>query len=649
MKKRLILLLILVCAIPVSISSVCSYYLFQQKVLADFQTIGQSNVKTIELNVEELINKRMASLQLLASSHDIRSFDPVFGKRHLVEAFKIYPDMTLALDDHSGMQKLRGDDLKVANVGSRQYFKDAINGQDAISDVLFSANDNRQIVVLATPARNREGGEIIGVVQGSLTLGEVDKFVENRSNENTIAYIIGRDGKLLAHPDQTISREHKDMSQLAFVQAGMQGENGSAEYTDEQGQRKIVNFIKNAKTGWLICAEAPYNVVVAQINKLKLQIGMILVSTILLVAMLGFFIAGRTVKPITELVAATTRVREGDLNVSLSIRDTTELGRLAENFNGMVAALRELVEKVQAKAVTVASASQQLSAGAEQSAQANQQVISSITQVANGAEQQSKVVDATVENVEQTVDSIRQIDQNVGEVTHVSEQTAASAHAGETAIATAVGQMKNIEKTVTESAAVVGELGRRSQEIGEFAETISGIAGQTNLLALNAAIEAARAGEQGRGFAVVAEEVRKLAEQSQEAAQNIAQLISRIQTDTEAAVAAMDAGTREVAAGTEAVNHAGSTFNEIVRHINGLTSQVEGISVAVKQVYSGSQDIISSIRKMDAVSKDAVAQAQMVSAATQEQSASLQEIVSSSDMLMKMVGDLKNAVERFKV
>ncbi len=144
--------------------------------------------------------------------------------------------------------------------------------------------------------------------------------------------------------------------------------------------------------------------------------------------------------------------------------------------------------------------------------------------------------------------------------------------------------MTNFERSVNKSTHVVAKLGERSTKIGKIVDTISGIAGQTNLLALNAAIEAARAGENGRGFAVVAEEVRKLAEQSQGAAKQIASMIGEIQEDTEQAVLTMNDGTREAKLGAEAINKTGQVFTEIETMVTQVSEQVQDISVTIQQM-----------------------------------------------------------------
>jgi methyl-accepting chemotaxis protein len=213
----------------------------------------------------------------------------------------------------------------------------------------------------------------------------------------------------------------------------------------------------------------------------------------------------------------------------------------------------------------------------------------------------------------------------------------------------AVRQIANIEKTVAESARIVETLGDRSKEIGQIVDTISSLAGQTNLLALNAAIESARAGEAGRGFAVVAEEVRKLAEQSQDASKQIGELIGAIQADTDRAVAAMQQGTSEVRLGSEVVNRAGDAFQEILAAVGRVSDQASQMSQAIAEMAGGSRKIVASIKEIDAASKANVDETQNVSAATEEQSATMEEIAASSQGLATLAQDLQAAVRRFSV
>jgi methyl-accepting chemotaxis protein len=194
----------------------------------------------------------------------------------------------------------------------------------------------------------------------------------------------------------------------------------------------------------------------------------------------------------------------------------------------------------------------------------------------------------------------------------------------------------------------VENLGERSKEIGMIVETIAGIAGQTNLLALNAAIEAARAGEQGKGFAVVAEEVRKLAEQSEEAARHIADIIGHIQLETQEAVTAMQKGTHEVKVGADYVRNAGQLFREIAEMVSKVNSQLQGSLAAVRDIESGSVQITKSTRDVYDAASGTANEMQSVSTATEEQSASLHEISTASRALAELAQTLQNELGHFK-
>lgn len=374
------------------------------------------------------------------------------------------------------------------------------------------------------------------------------------------------------------------------------------------------------------------------------------VMALLLLGILSFLLAKSISAPIGQILAMINEIASGNFRggqATYIAKD--EVGLLAVAVTKMRENVRELIRKTNQSTEQVAASSQELSASAEQTAQASTHIAQSISNVAAGAEKQLIAVDATASVVKQMLLTMQQIGSSTATVTESSAQSANAAQAGSNAVNNAIKQMGQIEAAVTRSAQVVAKLGDRSKEIGQIVDAISNIAGQTNLLALNAAIEAARAGDLGRGFAVVAEEVRKLAEQSQEAAKQIAGLISEIQQDTNSAVIAMNEGTQEVRKGSEVVNAAGGNFQEIYRSVNSVSQQLKDISSAIQQAVTASQQIESSVREIEGVSREAAGQSQSVSAATEQQSATMEQIAASSQALATLAEELTQAVNRFKV
>ena len=229
------------------------------------------------------------------------------------------------------------------------------------------------------------------------------------------------------------------------------------------------------------------------------------------------------------------------------------------------------------------------------------------------------------------------------------KKTAKMANLGEDAIKKAVSQMQTIATKTKETSEVIGELEEKSKKIGQIVDVIASIAGQTNLLALNAAIEAARAGEAGRGFAVVAEEVRKLAEQSQDAAKRITDLINEVQSRTNNAVNFMNEGKKEVDAGSEVVAGAGQSFDQILTMVRTMAKEVHEISASLEEISSGAQKVVFSVEEIDRESKGTSEKTQTISAAAEEQSASVEEIASASEHLAQMAEGLQKEVQKFKI
>ncbi|TCS82031.1 methyl-accepting chemotaxis protein [Pectinatus cerevisiiphilus] len=378
----------------------------------------------------------------------------------------------------------------------------------------------------------------------------------------------------------------------------------------------------------------------------------IIIIGIILAFSLGWLITKQISSRMTNVVDFLDLLASGDFSTPVppkSMNDKSEFGAISRAVDSMQNSVKNLLSHLLALSEQLATSSTGLTASAEQSAQASNQIAGSVTQVADGAERQLKLTNSADNLVKQISAAINQVAENTQTVSGSADKTAETANNGEGAITHAVDQMKIIENKTNSTASVIGELEEKSKQIGQIVDVISSIAGQTNLLALNAAIEAARAGEAGKGFAVVAEEVRKLAEQSQDAAKQITDLIGQVQAKTDDAVTFMADSKNEVDTGASVVSSAGSNFKQILHMVKDMTEQIREISASIEEVTGHAQNVVSAVQEIDGESKKASEETQNISAATQEQSASVEEIASSSQKLSQMADELRQAVRKFKI
>ncbi len=374
------------------------------------------------------------------------------------------------------------------------------------------------------------------------------------------------------------------------------------------------------------------------------------VFAILISLVLGQSISNSISRPLAKIVGESEAIAGGNLTTQdLILNRKDEIGKLTLEFNRMKDSLRQLIRDAVSVSEQVAASSEELTASAGQSAQASTNIATSIATVADGADRQVTAVNETSAVVQEISATMEELSATAAEMSTMSEQMAAAAIEGKTSIEQAVKQMGQVGVGAKQAQDAAEGLKASSAQIGEIVGLISTIAGQTNLLALNAAIEAARAGEQGRGFAVVAEEVRKLAEQSEAAARQIKTLVGANHESIGKVVGAIDFAIRDITAGVELVNVAGDNFGAINGQVRQVTDQVVLIAKAVNEAAEGTQRIVGSIREVESISRDSAAESQTVSAATEEQTASMEEIASSSQVLAQLATNLQSSLMKFQV
>ena len=233
--------------------------------------------------------------------------------------------------------------------------------------------------------------------------------------------------------------------------------------------------------------------------------------------------------------------------------------------------------------------------------------------------------------------------ENANMAASTAQEAGQKAKEGGEVVVETINGINRIANVVSESAETIQKLGNSSNQIGEIIQVIDEIADQTNLLALNAAIEAARAGEQGRGFAVVADEVRKLAERTTKATQEIAQMIKKIQDDTVGAVQAIEMGTNEAEKGKDLAQKAGSSLNDIIDNFERVSDIINQLAAASEEQSSASEQISSNVEAINRVTHQSADATQQISLAAENLhhlTDNLQQLVNSFKLNKKIFQNL---------
>jgi len=367
-----------------------------------------------------------------------------------------------------------------------------------------------------------------------------------------------------------------------------------------------------------------------------------------LAAVILFLVRRMLLKPLVLLSSAMEEVSRGNLKVQIHAQFNDETQEAGENFNRMLDYLRSSVSQLTKSSDETLHLAQQLTQTIQQMHGSTEEVSATIQNISKGAEEQASKVQEAFNIIDRMAGSIQTSAEQLNSAEKAVQRSKAASEDGTQAVQRTISHMNSIHEVVQNSSREVNELGSRSKAIGQVVDVITHIADQTNLLALNAAIEAARAGEYGRGFAVVAEEVKKLADGSAEAANQIAVMIRDIQKEIEEVVNSMNKGAERVSQGLTVVASAGESLHEIQSASDEVAVQVQQISRSFENQADQAGKVVEAITNIVAVSEENASATEEISASTEELTASMEALVAAARQLEGVALRLKESSANFK-
>lgn len=537
------------------------------------------------------------------------------------------------------------------DITSRGWFKEmSKNNELTYTDPYIDNVTGNVVISIVAPVKSN--GQIIGNVGIDLSLAPIDDLLSNYEIGDTgYPILISAIGTVVHHPDpkQVMDSNMTDISgKLGELAREMiQGKSGISEYTYEK-VTKYFAYSPIKTSGWSIGTMVPKAETQDVITKFIFTNTLMFVVITIVLLLVLFFVISNSLKTVPSLVENMNTFATGDLTCNLDFHSNDEIGRISSAYNNAVSNLREAIGDAFHSSDSVNESSKAMVTIATESQQALNEVNSAINDVTKGTIDQASQTEQSVQNVHELSAEIESIIEKTELIYQKTVDVHELSNTGTQALKDLSEQSENNQKSVSMIKNIVMDMDNSSGEISTIVDMINSISEQTNLLALNASIEAARAGEAGKGFAVVAEEIRKLAEQTSGATEDIRSKISNIQEKSTLAVQQTDSSEKIVSNNVEIVENTEVIFNNILENLEVLFTISQDSKVAAEDMRIRKDTIVEFSESVSAMSEETSASMEEMSASTEQQLSIMNNLAEEAEKLSSLAGHLHTLLEKFK-
>lgn len=656
-----------------------------------FTLIGLSVVLIVRGQIEENINMQIDQQSSLAvekitgifsqaktiteqmeTNPDIINYLKGVSNRNMYDKHKLYPRVSQALVDIKASNELLAfawiagekgnfftDDSGVVSkadfeITSRPWYQPAKDATGVVFTKPYIESVTKEQVVSAVK-RVVNGNTGVGFLATDVSLASIPEIMqENAIGSYGKNVLIANDGSFVYHYDDAIGMEDNIANQGVLADyAGpmLEGKSSMADVW-ENGEHYIYAYRPIEMTGWSIGFMVNYNEQYAKLNTLIFTlIGIFIVALVVLVSVTLVSLK-RSLSPLTEISAIGTKIAAGDLREHVKdkhLKRRDEVGEIANSLEGITRGLRGMLEEIQHSSESVTQSSEELTATSGQVNEIAKEVSIAVEEISIGAVGQAEETDKSLK-------SMNELSNEIESSVALSEDTLDAFNSVEEVTNEGHQQLAilkvNFEKN-SELSGIVGEnvgaLSEQSLSIANITDVISNIASQTNLLALNASIEAARAGEAGRGFAVVANEIRSLAEDTDEATSQITSILAQMNEKVQETNDNMTVAKEVVGLADASLVETQVSFKAISDAVSAMKDNINGLKQKIMLIENQKEESVQAMEEVSAFSQNFAATTQEVNASYEEQSASIIEIANASEELSTLAENLQNLIKTFKL